>query len=145
MNRPDPSPRFMGIDIDLYCSRIGTNMFRNPNHRTRHCHMPADGRHASYMSVYWATIRIGVLLAALIQTVGNNDFTLDYSNAVWSNTTRCIDTCLLNSQYRVTYDDSVFRLLSAGDVHPNPGPVQCPCGICGKPVRRNQRGIAVFL
>ena len=86
-------------------------------HRARHCHMPADGRQASYMSVCWATICIGVLLAALIQTAVNNDFTLHYSNAVWSNsTTRCIDTCLLNPQYRVTFDDSLFRLLSAGDV-----------------------------
>ena len=49
--------------------------------------------------------------------------------------------CIQKTEYRVeTYDDS--RLLSAGDVQPNPGPVQCPCGICGKGVRRNHRGIA---
>ena len=120
-------------------------MFRNPNHRTRlhHCHVPADGRQASFMSVCWATICVGVMLTALIQAVGNNAYAVHHSNTAWSNTTRCMDTCLLNFQYRVeTYDDSVSRLLSAGDVQPNPRPVQCPCGICGKGVRRNQRGIA---
>ena len=95
------------------------------------------------MSVCWATICVGVMLTALIQAAGNNDYAIHHSNTAWSNATRCMDTCLLNFQYRVeTYDDSVSRLLSAGDVQPNPGPVQCPCGICGKGVRRNQRGIA---
>ena len=138
MNRPDLTSRSMGIDIDLYRSRIGTNMFRNPNHRTRlhHCHVPADGRQASYMAVCWATICVGVMLTALIQAVGNNDYAVHHSHTVGSNTTLCMDTCLLNFLYRVeTYDDSVYRLLSAGDVQPNPGPGQCPCGICGKAVR----------
>ena len=59
-------------------------MFRNPNHRTRlhHCHMPADGRQASYMTVCWATICVGVMLTALIQTVGNNDYAAHHSNTV---------------------------------------------------------------
>ncbi len=105
--------------------------------------LTADGRQVSYMSLCWTTICVGVMLTALTQTVGNNDYAVHHSNTVWSNTTRCINTCLLNFQYRVdTYDDSVSRLLSAGDVQPNPGPVQYPCGICGKGVRRNQRGIA---
>ena len=32
-------------------------------------------------------------------------------------------------------------LLAAGDIESNPGPVQYPCIVCEKPVKRNQRGI----
>ena len=33
-------------------------------------------------------------------------------------------------------------LLCDGDISPNPGPVTDPCGICSKPVKKNQKGIA---
>ena len=32
-------------------------------------------------------------------------------------------------------------LLASGDIESNPGPVQYPCTVCEKPVKRNQRGI----
>ena len=35
----------------------------------------------------------------------------------------------------------VTLLLAAGDIESNPGPVQYPCTVCEKPVKRNQRGI----
>jgi hypothetical protein len=36
---------------------------------------------------------------------------------------------------------SIVNILIAGDINPNPGPIQCPCGACGKPVTSNQRAI----
>ena len=35
----------------------------------------------------------------------------------------------------------VTLLLAGGDIESNPGPVQYPCTVCEKPVKRNQRGI----
>ena len=35
----------------------------------------------------------------------------------------------------------VTLLLATGDIESNPGPVQYPCTVCEKPVKRNQRGI----
>ena len=35
----------------------------------------------------------------------------------------------------------VTLLLASGDIESNPGPVQYPCTVCEKPVKRNQRGI----
>ena len=35
----------------------------------------------------------------------------------------------------------VTLLLASGDIESNPGPVQYPCTVCKKPVKRNQRGI----
>ena len=35
----------------------------------------------------------------------------------------------------------IILLLLSGDIASNPGPVKFPCGICNKPVRKNQRGI----
>ena len=35
----------------------------------------------------------------------------------------------------------VTLLLASGDVESNPDPVQYPCTVCEKPVKRNQRGI----
>ena len=34
-----------------------------------------------------------------------------------------------------------WLLLTAGDIEVNPGPVKHPCGICSRPVKRNQKGI----
>ena len=36
----------------------------------------------------------------------------------------------------------ITLLLASGDIECNPGPVQYPCTVCGKPVKRNQCGIA---
>ena len=35
----------------------------------------------------------------------------------------------------------VTLLLASGDIESNPGPVQYPCTVCEKPVKRNKRGI----
>ena len=45
--------------------------------------------------------------------------------------------------YRVHQPAAVIvtLLLAAGDIESNPGPVQYPCTVCEKPVKRNQRGI----
>lgn len=44
---------------------------------------------------------------------------------------------------RTTFRKVTFSLLLiAGDVHPHPGPQwKFPCGVCDKPVKRNQKGI----
>ena len=36
----------------------------------------------------------------------------------------------------------IILLLLSGDIASNPGPVKFPCGICNKPVRKNQRSEA---
>jgi hypothetical protein len=36
---------------------------------------------------------------------------------------------------------STLCLLMANDVHVNPGPIKYPCGVCAKPVKRNETGI----
>lgn len=43
-----------------------------------------------------------------------------------------------------TTSNNLFMLLLvlSGDVESNPGPVKYPCGICSKPVRINQKGVA---
>ena len=45
--------------------------------------------------------------------------------------------------YRVHRPAAVIvpLLLAAGDIESNPGPVQYPCTVCEKPVKRNQSGI----
>ena len=45
--------------------------------------------------------------------------------------------------YRVHWPAAVIvtLLLASGDIESNPGPVQYPCTVCEKPVKRNQRGI----
>ena len=35
----------------------------------------------------------------------------------------------------------VVSILLAGDIHPNPGPVRHPCGICGTPVAESHRAV----
>jgi Zn finger protein HypA/HybF involved in hydrogenase expression len=36
----------------------------------------------------------------------------------------------------------IFSLILANDIHPNPGPIQYPCGICGRSVNSNHRAIS---
>jgi hypothetical protein len=35
----------------------------------------------------------------------------------------------------------ILTILLSGDIHINPGPIQCPCTNCQKPVKSNQRAI----
>ena len=38
-------------------------------------------------------------------------------------------------------DIYISVLLIAGDVATNPGPIRCPCKVCGNTVRRNEKGV----
>ena len=57
--------------------------------------------------------------------------------------TRSIYRVHLQRLYRVHRPAAVIvtLLLASGDIETNPGPVQYPCTVCEKPVKRNQCGI----
>ena len=57
--------------------------------------------------------------------------------------TRRIYQVHLQRLYRVHRPAAVIvtLLLASGDIESNPGPVQYPCTVCEKPVKRNQCGI----
>jgi hypothetical protein len=52
-----------------------------------------------------------------------------------------------NSLYRMVYSHkhsskvAIIALLLSGDVHPNPGPVRYPCGVCANPVAQNHYAV----
>eukprot|EP00794_Sanderia_malayensis_P000634 gene634-1302_t len=52
----------------------------------------------------------------------------------YSNRSSCITHQLL-------YDSTVKQILESGDVSQNPGPVKCPCCICGRAVAKHHRAI----
>ena len=57
--------------------------------------------------------------------------------------TRAVCRVHLQRLYRVHRPAAVIvtLLLASGDIESNPGPVQYPCTVCEKPVKRNQHGI----
>ena len=65
------------------------------------------------------------------------NITLHHSGTLCTNVTQTTSTHEITTHSRYI----VYKLMSSGDVHTNPGPVTSPCPICSKPVRWNQRGI----
>ena len=62
-----------------------------------------------------------------------------FCTMIVSNRTTILDSSLKLYGSRELLLSSI--LLLCGDIRTNPGPLKHPCGLCSKPVKRNQKGI----